>query len=103
MSRHRTAVERETYEINRRARARMANFWCEANGMHHELCPGEYTASSPGAFVVHHVQPRAKGGSDDIENLRWVWNGFTGLGAGGCHGRIHQRRGQAHELGLLAS
>ena len=63
-----------------------------------------------GQFIVHHVFPREQAKKARIplervdvpDNLIVVWNGHTGLGAGGCHGRIHRERTSARSLGLLA-
>lgn len=99
--RHRTATEKHTYAANRRERALMAGYECEAIGLHHPDCPGRAGGHDTGAFVTHHVHPRAEGGADDVGNLRFVWNGLTPFGAGGCHGRIHTETRRAIALGLL--
>lgn len=80
-----------------RARARNV---CQAEGMHHKNCPGVVPY---GQGVVHHRFPSKKDRRDDRPvNLLFVWNGLTSLGAGGCHGKIHQNKDQrAVELGLL--
>lgn len=103
VGRYRTAVERAAYRETRHDRARLADYVCEAEGLHHPDCPGEWFPPSAGLgyFVTHHVLPFADGGSDDVGNLRFVWNGWTPFGAGGCHGRIHTRAGLARDLGLL--
>lgn len=85
---------------------------CQADGLHHRLCPGHVDrADNPSTFITHHIYPRAQGRRDgvpqgivdDPANLLVVWNGHTGLGAGGCHGRIHTERTAARKRGLLAS
>ena len=81
---------------------------CEAHGLHHRDCPGT-AETGHGVFVLHHVIRRRDRHHpdyqhrDDVEHLRYVWNGSTGLGAGGCHGRIHDDLNIARELGLLAA
>ena len=80
---------------------------CEAHELHHPDCPTR-TGTDTGVFVLHHVIRRKDKAHPDyshrdaVENLRFVWNGPTGLGAGGCHGRIHSNQRQARTLGLLA-
>lgn len=84
---------------------------CQAAGLHHPLCPGAITDRNVTTFVVHHVFPREQAKKQKIpdgvvhrpSNLIVVWNGHTGLGAGGCHGRIHSQRTSARTLGLLAA
>lgn len=84
---------------------------CQADGLHHQHCPGRpSTHDQERQFVTHHVYPREAAKRDKVPrnvvdnpaNLIVVWNGFTGLGAGGCHGRIHRERTAARRLGLLA-
>lgn len=85
---------------------------CEAEGLHHPNCPGE-AGDDPRQqvqFVTHHIYPREAAKRDRVpveiahnpRNLVLVWNGYTGKGAGGCHGRIHRERTSARRLGLLA-
>lgn len=105
---------------------------CEADGLHHRNCPGRDDAQPDSGryFITHHIYPREKAKQDikrlrslarhgDVDaaaeaqritnlldhpaNLLVVFNGFTGLGAGGCHGRIHKERTLAKDLGLLAA
>lgn len=71
---------------------------CQADGLHHPDCPSTLTG---GDWSAHHVQPRNKGGADELGNLIAVWCP-GGLGWNGCHGRIHGRPTQAKQLGLLA-
>ena len=59
------------------------------------------TNVNAGEFVPHHRCPRELGGSDAYTNLMTVWNGPTGLGAGGCHKEIHTDRRLARRLGHL--
>lgn len=81
---------------------------CEAAGMHHPDCPGVMTDVNYTQWAIHHRYPRAAAkrervteGVDDPSNLMLVWNGPTGLGAGGCHGRIESYRRDAFQLGYL--
>ena len=78
-------------EVFRRARG-----FCQADGLHHPDCPGRLPAL---AWQAHHIQPRSKGGADELENLLALW--APTLGASGCHGRVHSRPALAKELGLL--
>jgi hypothetical protein len=80
---------------------RRAGGRCEAEGLHHADCPG-WSQGREWQFVTHHVLPRSANGPDEPANLLLVWNGLTGLGAGGCHGRIHAEARRAVDLGLLA-
>lgn len=97
------------YPAARRAAFIASGGACQAEGLHHPDCPGEVTG--PGSFVTHHVYPRELGKREQIPaglvdhpaNLIVVWNGHTGLGAGGCHARIHARRTAARRLGLLTN
>lgn len=91
-----------TYEKNQAERRMWARGRCEADGLHHADCPGEATTATASRFVTHHVHPRELGGVDDVVNLRYVYNGTTGLGAGACHAMIHNNRVRAKELGLLS-
>jgi hypothetical protein len=94
---------------DREAVASIARYRCQAHGLHHRDCPGEMDPWNSTTFVPHHryTRERAKREKvpedevDDVRNLILVWNGRTGLGAGGCHGRIHSERDEAEELGLL--
>ena len=86
----------------------IARFRCQAKGLHHRDCPGEIHPATVNTFSVHHRYPKERAKRDgftgDIDaqhNLLAVWNGTTGLGAGGCHGRIHSERRKAKDLGLL--
>ena len=80
-------------EVFRRAGGR-----CQADGLHHPDCPG---VLKPGwAWNAHHIQPRSKGGADELENLLAVWTG--GPAASGCHARLHSNPALAKSLGLLA-
>lgn len=72
---------------------------CQADGLHHLDCPQH--VDNGGVFVAHHIWPTSMGGTDDPTNLLWVWNGLTGLGAGGCHGKSHTFSSVARSLGLL--
>lgn len=83
---------------------------CQAAGLHHRDCPGHQlrghrlTDGTLGAFSAHHVIPKGTqfGGTDDQDNLLWVWNGASRLGRGGCHGMIHDLFSKtARVLGLL--
>lgn len=93
------------YDDARADRWRLCGGWCEADGLHHADCPGalftptDYSGPMTlvAGAVTHHVLPRAKGGRDHVDNLRWVWNGHTGLGQGGCHGRIHAEQRDVHD------
>lgn len=74
---------------------------CEADGMHHPTCTGE-------GNVIHHVYRKhdvlPEGANrHDFDKLRWLYNGTTTLGAGACHGRVHQEQTKAELLGLLAA
>ena len=84
-------------------RESVARYRCEADGIHHPDCPGE--AGRSGHMVIHHVYRRGHTPEgvdrDAVENLRYVWNGATKLGAGGCHGQIHRHVDDAADLGLL--
>lgn len=73
------------YRTNRLTRQHLAHGECEAQW--HPNC------SSSSTFHAHHVHMRRHGGSDDVENLRWVceW----------CHNRIHARPLEAQHRGLL--
>lgn len=90
----------------RSERASFARYRCEADGLHHNDCPRFH--DGPGAFVLHHVIRRGDRHDpnyerrDDLEHLRFVWNGSTGLGAAGCHGMIHSNQDIARRHGLLA-
>lgn len=90
-----------TYQTNAYHRGLFAGFKCEAVKLHHADCPGTATALTIKQFCTHHVQPREQDGSDDYDNLLFVWNGPTGLGADGCHGRIHKDRADAKTFGYL--
>jgi hypothetical protein len=79
-------------EVFRRAGGR-----CQADGMHHPDCPGRLPVDD---WSAHHIQPRGKGGADELGNLIAVWCP-GGLGLNGCHGRLHTRRWDAERLGLL--
>lgn len=83
------------YRANSLARAQHARWRCEAAGFHHADCP-RWGSRSDG-FCIHHVQPREHDGSDDFSNLRYVWNGSTGLGLAGCHSRIHTERRDVYD------
>ena len=90
----------------RTERMSIARYRCEANGLHHKDCPGVIGYHN-GQFVLHHIWRRSDPtptnlNRDDVEWLRVVWNGPTGMGAAGCHGRIHRNQTRARELGLLA-
>lgn len=97
------------YQAARRAAFLACGGVCQAEGLHHPACPGAVTG--PGSFVAHHVYPRELAKRERIPaevvdhptNLIVVWNGHTGLGAGGCHSRIHSRRTAARRLGLLSN
>ena len=88
----------------------LSGYECEAHGHHDDRCPGKVTEQNQFQFSVHHRYPReqAKRNKIPIEridlpsNCILVWNGQTGLGAGGCHGRIHREQTKARSLGLLA-
>lgn len=97
--RARSAFARAEYATNSAARARAAGLRCEADGLHHPACPGG--GGRAAGMVTHHVQPRSKFGSDDVDNLRWVWGGHNGAGWAGCHGMIHNHPDEARRLGLL--
>ena len=100
-----------TYDEARRVAYRRSEGLCEADGLHHRNCPGSIdAATSPDTFRTHHLYPRERAKRDGLlddplldhpGNLLVVWNGHTGQGAGGCHGRIHTERELAHELGYL--
>lgn len=89
--------------LNGSERVQWARGHCEATGMHHADCPG--TDLGRWDFVIHHVYRRGHTppgvDRDATEHLRYVWNGPTRLGAGGCHGRLHSHQREAAELGLL--
>ena len=89
---------------NGRERASIARWKCEAEGLHHPDCPGQ-RGPDTGAWVIHHVYRRGHTppGVDRnaVSNLRYVWNGATGMGAGGCHKTLHDNPTRAAELGLL--
>ena len=79
--------------------------------MHADGCPGgvSYRHNTRGQFVMHHTIRRTKdrhsphyADRDNVEHLRIVWNGSTGLGAGGCHAEIHANPDAARQHGLLA-
>ena len=82
---------------------------CQATGMHHEDCPGEASSYTAFQFCAHHMFERWRGKRDRApvelvdaySNLILVWNGQTGLGAGGCHQKIHTEIELAQSLGLL--
>ena len=80
---------------------------CEADGLHHPDCPSGITNQNADQFAVHHMIRRGDTDHpwydyrDDIEFLRVVWNGPTGLGCAGCHGRIHSNQPEARTLDLL--
>lgn len=96
--------------VNHTARAERLMFSghrCEANGLHHPDCPGVFDGYSHRNFVLHHIWRRQDPvphnvHRDDVAWLRIVWNGPTGMGAAGCHGRIHRNQPEARRLGLLA-
>ena len=92
-------VRRGDTSMLRRIAHDRAHGMCQADGLHHIDCVQH--VDKGGVFVAHHIWPTSMGGTDDPENLVWVWNGLTGLGAGGCHGQIHTLTGLARELGLL--
>lgn len=92
------------YWANRIARRHLADGRCEADGLHHPDCPGRDWGEEMalGAFVAHHVNPVSPDQRDDsTDNLRWIWNGLTPFGKGGCHQMIHDYSPKAKELGLL--
>lgn len=104
-------VRHYEYTDARRIAYRRSEGRCEAAGLHHRECPGTVDgARSPDTFITHHIYPRERAKQDGMlddplldhpGNLLVVWNGHTGLGAGGCHRRIHTERALAHELGYL--
>lgn len=96
----------------RAERVAYAGWRCEAvPGLHHPDCPGGYDMQGRNAhqFVLHHTIRRTKDlhspfyeQRDDVQHLRLIWNGTTGLGAGGCHAQIHANPDLARQHGLLA-
>ena len=83
----------------RTATRRNARGRCQADGLHVDDCPGSDLDAS---FVAHRVNPGRQGGTYDPANMIWVYNGGTGLGAGGCHQNIHSNGRLARVLGLLS-
>lgn len=78
-----------------------AKYQCQAEGMHHDSCPGRSSIWVEGIrgapwseFDRHHVQKQAWGGTHELDNLRWIWYK--------CHNLIHKNETKAFELGLLA-
>ena len=97
--------------LDRRAdRLGIARHRCEAVD-HHADCPGgiDTQGRTRGQFVLHHTIRRTKDkhsphydDRDNVDYLRIVWNGTTGLGAGGCHQIIHNNPDNARQHGLIA-
>jgi hypothetical protein len=72
------------YEQARDARARMAHGYCEVSW--DDACRRV-------GVHAHHVRSRARGGSDQLENLRWVcWY---------CHAQVHNYPAEAEARGWL--
>lgn len=90
----RDAAQRAAYDAAGREAIRRSGGRCEADGIHHLNCPGYGT-------VRHHIHEQSKGGTDESDNVLWVWGGDTVGGVGGCHGRIGSERQLAIELGYL--
>ena len=81
------------------ATRRNARGRCQADGLHAQGCPG---TDRSGSFVAHRIIPGRKGGTYEPSNLIWIFNGSTGLGAGGCHQNVHSNGRLARALGLLS-
>lgn len=92
----------------RTERKAFARNHCEATGLHHPACPTVAVPFNESTFVLHHIIRRQDTHAvdyehrDDVEHLRYVWNGTTSLGAGGCHAEIHRNQRTARRNGLLA-
>ena len=91
----------------RSERMSLARWRCEANGLHHKDCPGVFDGQSNRNFVLHHIwrkqdETPSNIDRDDVDWLRFIWNGTTSLGAGGCHAVLHRNQNEARRLGLLA-
>ena len=88
-------------------RAAYAGYRCEAHGLHAPSCPGEVTPETRPGFVLHHTYRRQDvnvigfENRDDVEHLRFVFNGASRLGLGACHQEIHRNQPKARTLGLL--
>lgn len=88
-------------------RASISRYQCEAEGLHHDDCPRNIVNSNAKQFAVHHMIRKGDtdhpwhDDRDDIEFTRLVWNGPTGLGCAGCHGKIHSNQTEARSLDLL--
>jgi DNA-directed RNA polymerase subunit RPC12/RpoP len=74
------------YDAAREQRAHETRGRCELQVAHDCRSRGDQ---------AHHVQPRSRGGSDDVENLRWC--------CGPCHTWVHHHPTAATERGWLRS
>ena len=97
----------KNYNEAKFVRASIAGYRCEADTLHHDDCPDRIDDSNFGQFAVHHTIRRSDSGHpwhddrDDIDLVRLVWNGPTGLGCAGCHQEIHSNQTAARQVDLL--
>ena len=96
------------HESARTERKAHAHNRCEAVH-HHDDCPREAAPWCESQFVLHHTIRRGDKWAldydhrDDVEHLRFVWNGPTGLGLSGCHKEIHDDLTRSRALNLLTT
>lgn len=97
----------DNYHATWSDRASLTGYRCEADGIHHQDCPGKITDQVADQFKLHHMIRKSDtdhpwhADRDDMEFLRLVWNGPTGMGCSGCHNRIHQDLPKARGLDLF--
>lgn len=77
---------------------RTAASWRKARQAVHDradgLCEGRCAPNCAGQGAhAHHVRLRSQGGTDDLENLRWLCHN--------CHSWVHASPYEAYRLGLL--